>query len=193
MRHGVGKMKFGNGDQYEGEFERNKFHGFGAYVWSTVVDEDNQVISGRRYEGNWVDGKKHGKGIYFNGLGDVYSGGFYHDLYDGKGTLKARTCDVFDGEWLRGQPNGMMKISYANGDEYHGMISSGLYEGKGKLTYKNGLGSYDGDWHIGRYNGRGIRVYADGSKFVGEFKEGKSFSRPHLFIFSYESRFVCNR
>lgn len=49
LRHGRGRMKYIVGDVYEGEFERNLFHGFGVYVWSTTVDENNNVTVGKRY------------------------------------------------------------------------------------------------------------------------------------------------
>lgn len=48
MRHGKGSMKYAHGDIYEGEFEKNLFHGFGVYIWNTVIDENNNVIMGRR-------------------------------------------------------------------------------------------------------------------------------------------------
>ena len=49
MRHGKGSMKYSHGDIYEGEFEKNLFHGFGVYIWNTVIDENDNVVMGRRY------------------------------------------------------------------------------------------------------------------------------------------------
>lgn len=48
LRHGKGSMKYAHGDIYQGEFERDLFHGFGVYIWSTVIDENNNVIVGKR-------------------------------------------------------------------------------------------------------------------------------------------------
>jgi hypothetical protein len=182
MRHGIGKMKFHNGDRYEGEFEKNSFHGFGVYLWNTIIDEDNNIVTGRKYEGEWKDGKRHGRGIYHSGKGDTYSGSFINDLYEGTGTLKTAKGDYFEGQFIRGRPSGYIKISYANGDIYEGDILAGNYEGKGSLHYRSNLGSYVGNWECGKEHGRGERIYSDGSKYNGEFFEGEKEGEGMMFF-----------
>ncbi len=48
--HGLGSYSFASGDFYEGEFEHNKFHGFGAF----------QKQCGLRTLGRWISGKLEG-------------------------------------------------------------------------------------------------------------------------------------
>lgn len=47
---------------------RNRAEGYGTYTWP----------SGDRYDGEWFQGKKHGKGSDFFSNGDKYNG-FYLD------------------------------------------------------------------------------------------------------------------
>jgi len=50
---------YNNGyEQYNGEWKNNKFHGFGKWTFA----------NGSRYEGQFYEGKKHGKGKLFHGL-----------------------------------------------------------------------------------------------------------------------------
>ena len=59
-------MEYISSDRYEGEWQKDLFHGFGTYTWGTSVslDKDNKqvLVVGRKYEGDWSEGKKHGLG-----------------------------------------------------------------------------------------------------------------------------------
>lgn len=33
LKHGQGQEKFQNGDTYKGEYQNNRFDGFGTYTW----------------------------------------------------------------------------------------------------------------------------------------------------------------
>jgi len=54
QKEGRGKMVYGNGEIYEGEWRANKKEVFGKY---TSAD-------GSVYEGEWLNGKKHGMGTF---------------------------------------------------------------------------------------------------------------------------------
>lgn len=56
--HGKGKMRFPKGDNYTGEFKNGLKHGRGTEVWS-----------GFTWNGEWIDGNRHGKFVvvYPNG------------------------------------------------------------------------------------------------------------------------------
>ena len=50
--HGQGKITFGNGDYYQGEWKEDKRDGFGVYL----------SAYGQKFKANWKDGKLHGYG-----------------------------------------------------------------------------------------------------------------------------------
>lgn len=70
----------------------NYLQNTGLYIWK----------DGERYEGEWRDGKFHGKGI--------------KTLPDGT---------IFDGEWTEGRPQGMGMCKYPDGAKYTGNWQNG--------------------------------------------------------------------
>lgn len=75
--NGSNCVEFGNGDYYDGEWNRGKFHGIGVYQWK----------DGRMYEGEWKDGIPEGKGRYIYINGDVYEGYFSNGRIAKEGKL----------------------------------------------------------------------------------------------------------
>jgi hypothetical protein len=86
-KQGRGKIKYFNGDTYDGEWGGGLMHGIGTYIWNTgsiYVGEfqhgqrhgkgTRTWISGAKYFGDWVDDKKHGWGKMSYANGDVYVG-----------------------------------------------------------------------------------------------------------------------
>ena len=53
---GRGKFLYPDGRIYEVMFRDDLKNGFGIFYWT----------DGRRYEGNWLHGKQHGRGKYFS-------------------------------------------------------------------------------------------------------------------------------
>ena len=104
--------------------------------------------SGSVYEGEFLDGMKHGRGTHrfarqesVAAGGDMYDG----DMYDG---------EMYDGEWRDDQMDGRGTYTYAdNGGEYEGDFKNGSWEGHG--TYKHASGSvYVGEWKGSKKDGR---------------------------------------
>ena len=56
---------------------------------------------GTWYEGEWLNGERHGKGCEHFSKDDQYTGDWKNDLYDGKGVLEI-PGKRFCGEWRRG-------------------------------------------------------------------------------------------
>lgn len=69
-------------------------------------------------QGEFLDGKKHGQGVFVVGNGDVYDGGFRKDMYHGQGVLKYVNGDRYTGSWKNGLFHGQGKLRKANGDLY---------------------------------------------------------------------------
>lgn len=76
--HGYGVLLVHNDDKYTGEFANNLIHGMGIYEYSAYTNIHGDAVEGARYEGQYVRGRKEGRGIYHMRNGDVYSGMFQH-------------------------------------------------------------------------------------------------------------------
>ena len=59
-------------DIYIGDFHKGNMNGYGIYVFA----------NGNRYEGQWVDNKKCGHGLWISQLGDSYRGEYQVCMYN---------------------------------------------------------------------------------------------------------------
>ncbi|CAJ1422410.1 unnamed protein product, partial [Effrenium voratum] len=79
-------MRYADFTEYEGEYYRGVPHGYGKMV--QYDHQDGKKVEGKwlaRYEGEWKDGKFHGKGLYETADGLKYTGQFANNLRDGDG------------------------------------------------------------------------------------------------------------
>ena len=178
--HGIGKMTYKDGRVCEGIWEEGEFvyegelnengkpHGRGKWMSRLWTYEED-------YEGEWKDGKKHGKGICKGSDGSVeYDGEWKDDKWHGKGTRNYDDGDVYKGEWRAGKQHGRGVMTHKNGDIYDGEWKEDLKDGHGKLTYHNG-DVYEGEFSNDEMHGKGTYTYATGnlSKSIGVWKDGK--------------------
>ncbi len=125
--------------------------GFGFYIY------DN----GDRYEGNWQEGKRNGKGIQNQENGTIYDGDFYNDQYHGKGKI------TFSGDTF-----------YPSGSSYIGDFANNKLDGYGTFRWKSG-DRYIGNFKDGKFNGYGEKIsmldlpYDQGMYKDGELQEEK--------------------
>lgn len=79
------RVRYPNGEVYEGNINRNKRHGFGKYYYN----------NGDIYDGGWERNKKSGKGrFYVKSLRAEINGDFEDDEIV-KGNLKDRMNNVY--------------------------------------------------------------------------------------------------
>lgn len=104
---------------------------------------------GNVYEGEWLNGKKDGRGALKYKNGDVYEGSFKEDLFDGLGILTMTNGMRYEGNWQRGQ-----------------------FHGKGTLVHPSGK-KYDGQWQYGLKHGSGTLIRVNGDNYVGEWANNK--------------------
>ena len=81
-------------------------------------------LESEKYEGEFKNDKKHGKGIYTSSNGNKYSGEFRNGLKNGQGTLTygkgELEGDMYEGEFKDDRKQGQGKYTYAKGDTYSG-------------------------------------------------------------------------
>ena len=90
------------------------FHGITAdYVGQTEGETPNgwgkaYYLDGKVYEGEWKDGKMHGRGMEFYPDGTLEFAGTYNEGFrDGYGKAYLRDGKlVYEGEWINGEQAG---------------------------------------------------------------------------------------
>ncbi len=113
-------MTFPGGvDTYTGDLKAGKRNGTGTQLWS----------DGDRYDGEFLNDKRHGHGVYRHGNG----------------------YEVYDGEYLAGQRTGTGKVTFSDGHYYQGQLLDGKANGYGRMLGSDGR-LYEGAWSNGCFN-----------------------------------------
>ena len=121
------------------------------------------------YEGDYLNGKKQGKGKVVWKDGSFYEGEFFMGRVEGMG--KHRWLDSeYDGHWRAGKMHGTGIYKWDDGRWYEGELREGLKDGFGK--YYDGTKIYSGFWKNGKEDGKG--QLQEGDKIIeGIWKSGK--------------------
>ena len=150
--------------------------------------------NGSKYNGEWKDNKRNGKGIYTRADGIGYQvvykddkltkkGPTYYfpngDKYTGDIYVEKDNKDKKDDKAAAKDPDtepiikdGKGTLLLANGDKYEGAWKSDKQDGKGKFTNANG-DVYDGEWKKGIKTGKGKMTLKDKTVYDGEWKNDK--------------------
>lgn len=145
---GAGKLRYANGETYEGTFIADQCDGRGVHKWP----------SGACYEGEWIAGGRSGIGKYTFPSGDTYEGRWT--------VLKNGGCVREGARGTYVWPNGETYIGGFKADRRDGQGLFTWYSGRCDLcTYKAGK---DG---VARPVGDGVRWSAD-RKQAWKLKDG---------------------
>ena len=134
QKHGRGIQKWPDGPTYYGQFRNDKAWGKGRLIFK----------QGEEYEGDWVDNKANGFGIY-KSKEVKYEGKWKDDRQDGIGTETWSDGTSYTGEFKAGQKTGEGKFKYADGSNYSGTFYNNKLHGKGTYIWADGR-EYHGDW-----------------------------------------------
>lgn len=154
--------------------------------------------NGDVYEGEYVDGKKHGHGKYTSAKGWVYEGDFADDTMTGYAKIVFANGGYYEGGFLNGKRNGTGKEKLTDGTIYEGEYQNDKKQGMGKYTFTSGA-EYVGITIDGKKEGHGKYTLADGTYFDGEWKDNKR--QGHFvyteklgeFLQQYEGEFVDDK
>jgi hypothetical protein len=143
-------------------------HGWGKYN-----------IDDATYEGEWLDGKKEGKGKIIFRSGSIFEGSFKNDLKEGYGKMYYYPSgNYFEGEWQKDVKCGMGTMNWTDiREKYMGQWGNNQQEGWGVHIWLESKGEgkylrnrYEGNWKGGVREGFGVFYYANGSKYEGYWK-----------------------
>ena len=127
-----------------------------------------------RYEGDLVNGVRHGTGTMYYANGDIYKGKWRNGVVHGFGEFfHAKSGTRYVGEFSTSKFSGHGKMTYADGKVYDGHFLNGKRDGDGTFLYTNGT-RFEGNWINDRLNGIGAMYNADGSVFRGLYCDSKA-------------------
>jgi hypothetical protein len=124
--------------QEAGCISGNCENGGGTYVYA----------NGYRYEGDFVNGMREGRGLLTEPDGGSYDGMWSDDEFNGQGTYKWPDGARYTGEWKNGIQDGYGIYFYPNGDKYTGYFKNNKFHGTGTYTWVNGQ-SFTGSFENG--------------------------------------------
>jgi hypothetical protein len=126
------------------ELAQGSYHGSCIDGWADGYGEvDGYEKSGgiSSYHGDFLAGKKHGKGIKVMPNGDRYEGEFRDDYRDGRGIYVwgAKTPwsgDRYEGEYRRDHRHGWGVFQWGSGDRYEGPWENDLRMGPSAMELR---------------------------------------------------------
>jgi len=114
---------------YEGEYYDGFFHGKGTF----------KCVDGRKYEGEWRRGRRHGWGDQVM-IPDAHRGDARRRDIGGVDALYRPVA--YSGEWREGKRTGQGRVFYASGLSLSGDLFDGLFDGTVKHEYPKSRSPY---------------------------------------------------
>jgi len=145
---------------YRGVFREGKYHGYGRLEYQ---DE------GETYKGNWMMGKKQGRGTLWDKNNHVYIGQWRNDRRNGFG------IQAFNVEgWVEDRNTENWLIE--NTENYNGEFRNDAFYGQGTYRWANGT-IYVGSWAANKKHGEGYFDFGSGirSNRIFEFDVQQDF------------------
>ena len=100
------------------------------------------------YEGEYFEGKRHGKGKEYNNSGELIFEGEYLYGFKNKGIEYDNKKIIFKGEYFNEQKwNGIKKDYYYDKIIFEGEYMNGIKNGKGKEYNNNGELEFEGEYY----------------------------------------------
>lgn len=134
--------------------------------------------NGDVYEGQWLDDRANGFGIFIDVNSDAkFEGYWLDDLQHGEGIetwgKPGKLCATYVGEFFKGKKQGNGSFKWEDGSYYEGDFMDGQFQGFGKYYFADLNKYYEGEFRFGKMEGKGIETWIDGRRYEGDFKNGK--------------------
>ena len=128
LQEGQGRLKYLNGDIYDGNWKKGKQEGKGTL----------KILNGTMYVGMWKLGELHGPGTIFKREGEKLEGEFMFGKLCGTVIHTDSMGNIYTGGYKHEKYCGYGVMNYADGIVYDGYWKKGLYHGEGELKLKDG-------------------------------------------------------
>ena len=138
-------------------------HGQGVYKYKNPYFQ---------YEGEFVDGVKHGKGKLIFSDGGFIEGNFENNQIMGEGMRQWGDGSQYIGNFKEGEMHGEGSHTLSTGESYHGEFNMNVREGKGELTTEDSK-TITGTFKKGHPHGDDIKIcFENGDYYRGQMDEG---------------------
>ena len=164
------EIKYPNGNIYKGsvkirvilgKIERIR-EGYGKMLYK----------NGTKFEGEYVNNKINGFGLFTNKEGRLVYEGYWKDgKREGIGIYYCEDGATYKGEWKDNIKSGIGVYSFSDNSRYMGDFKNDVREGYG-IIYGNNSDKYEGEWMNDQGNGIGTYYYNKGEIYVGNWKNG---------------------
>ena len=96
--------------------------------------------NGTTYDGEWLNGKPHGRGTLNHVSGSVYEGSYENGLQHGYGKYTQKKPDgsirqTYEGDFLQDKHSGWGVLTFEGKEKYEGNFFKGRPHGRGTLTF----------------------------------------------------------
>ncbi|KAF4323488.1 hypothetical protein BBO99_00001358 [Phytophthora kernoviae] len=156
--------------RYDGEWENGLPHGYGELVFDAARNI--------RYEGQFVEGKRAGRGHMHYADGSVYAGEWKDDVKCGQGVMtwmaadeseNATPIERYDGEWENDCQQGFGRhVWLVSLNSIAAPVSPSRNSSSSNSPHDKNW--YEGEFSDGLRHGNGVFYYANGARFEGEWK-----------------------
>jgi hypothetical protein len=147
----------------DNHFDMLRIHGDFKITYPPPRHDDDDGPKPKRevFEGQVVDGKRHGVGEYRYADGSKYAGEWFKGYRQGYGQLTSKDGTTYCGEWDRNKVHGSGSFKWPDGSSYTGEAFEGTRQGKGcYISGKHDV--YVGDFRKNQLEGIGVFAYHDG-------------------------------
>ena len=151
----------------------------------TIIAEMQADSFGNRYEGQYLNGKRHGKGSYYFANGDKYIGDWVEDKKHGLGA-SSLAVGRYEGEFVDDKMHGKGVFYFADGSSYQGEWIDNKQDGNGIFIWTNG-DRYEGGFKRGQLHGKGSYYFGNGNRFTGEWIDGQRSAEYGSFSWASEN------
>ena len=89
---------YDKGEEYFGNWYNGTQHGTGEYSWYLKRVRNSQYPLRNKYAGEFVEGERHGVGVFHYASGAKYEGDWKHNMKHGHGKFTFKNGSLFEGK-----------------------------------------------------------------------------------------------
>lgn len=185
--HGFGKYKYATGEVYEGCFFEGQRHGYGMLGSGRLARTSSSVFIGQ-----WVHDRKTGYGVFDDiSSGQKYMGVWLDDQRHGNAAVVTQHGLYFEGTFKDNKMSGLGLLVSDDDTAFHGEFSDDwTVNGKGLLNLSNGDtldGIFAGEWGLLKVTGTYTKPAAD----EAENKERNNLLKLGQYVVPAAQRWSC--